>query len=250
MFSGKVKTGIPGFDEIVDGGLPKGYCYTVAGGPGSGKTTFALQFLYNGVTKYGENGVYLSFDEPPRSIEASALNFGMNLEQLEKSGNLVIIDASPIRMEVGRYVARPQVTLGLPEFSIDTVLNVLHKIVKKITATRIVVDSLTSLLIQYSDPFVIRKETLSLIRSLSASNNLTSILLSEINEGESRIRFNAEMFLANGVILLHNIKQREERIRAIEILKMRGVNHSTRIHPFKITNKGIIVYPEERVFSK
>jgi KaiC/GvpD/RAD55 family RecA-like ATPase len=244
----KVKTGIPGFDELVAGGVPKGYCYTIAGGPGSGKTTFAMQFLYNGATKYGENGVYLTFDEPPTSIRASALNFGMNLEKLENSGKIVIVDASPIRMEVGRYVARLTTPLGLPNFNIDTVLKAVHEAAKKVDAERIVVDSLTSLLIQYSDPFVVRKETLSMIRSLSESGRYTSLLLSEMSEGGSPPQFKAEMFLSNGVILLHTIKQAEERIRAIEVIKMRGVNHSTKLHPFKITDKGIVVYPGERVF--
>jgi len=244
----KVKTGIPGFDKIVGGGLPRGYCYTVVGGPGSGKTTFAIQFLYNGVTRHEENGVYLTFDEPPRSIRASALNFGMNLARLEESGRLIIVDASPIRMEVGKYVAKSPAMLGLSNFNIDAVLKVVHEAAEKIDAKRIVVDSLTSLLIQYSDPFVVRKETLSMIRSLSETGRYTSLLLSETSGGKPS-QFKAEMFLANGVILLRTIRQAEERVRAIEVLKMRGVNHSTRLHPFRITDVGIIVYPEERVYS-
>ena len=245
----KVKTGIPGFDEIIGGGLPRGYCYTIAGGPGSGKTTFAIQFLYNGATRYEENGVYLTFDEPPRSIRASALNFGMNLARLEESGRLIIVDASPIRMEVGKYAAKSPTMLGLSNFNIDSVLKVVHEAAEKIGAKRIVVDSLTSLLIQYSDPFVVRKETLSMIRSLSETGRYTSLLLSETSEGGKPSQFKAEMFLANGVILLRTIRQAEERIRAIEVLKMRGVNHSTRLHPFRITDAGIVVYPEERVYS-
>lgn len=246
----KVKTGIPGFDELVEGGLPEGYCYTIAGGPGSGKTTFGIQFVYNGITKYGENGVYLSFDESPRSIRDSALNLGMSLKELEEAGKLVIVDASPIRMEVGKYVARSPAMLGLPNFNIDTVLNIVHKVADRIDAKRIVVDSLTSLLIQYSDPFVVRKESLSLIRSLSEAERYTSLLLSETSEGDEGTQFKTEMFLVNGVVLLHSIKKGEERIRAVEILKMRGVNHSTRMHPFRITDRGIVIYPEERVFSR
>jgi len=246
----RVPSGIPGFDDLVGGGLPRGYCYTVAGGPGSGKTTFALQFIYNGVTQYGENGVYLSFDEPPKSIRASALSFGMNLEELERAGKLVIVDASPIRLEVGKYVVRAPAVLGVPNFNIDAVLNTVQKIADKIGAKRIVVDSLTSLLMQYNDPFVVRKETLSLIRSLSENEDYTVLLLSETFESGEITRFKTEMFLTNGVILLHNIRQSEERIRAIEILKVRGTDHSTRIHPFRITKKGIVIYPEEKIFSQ
>lgn len=244
----RVKSGVPGFDDLVGGGLPRGYCYTVAGGPGSGKTTFALQFIHKGITEHGENGVYVSLDESPNSIRASALSFGMNLEDLEKAGKLVMIDASPIRLEVGRYAVRTPAMLGIPNFNIDSVVGTLHEVVEKIGAKRVAVDSLTSLLMQYSDPFVVRKETLSLIRSISEVEGCTALLLSETVEGEIT-QFKTEMFLVNGVILLHSIRQDEEKTRAIEVLKIRGVDHSTRMHPFKITDKGIVIYPEERVFS-
>jgi KaiC/GvpD/RAD55 family RecA-like ATPase len=244
-----VKTGIQGFDELVNGGLPRGYGYTIMGGPGSGKTTFAMQFIYNGVTKYGENGVYISFDEPLRSIKKSASNLGMNLTSLEKKGQLIIVDASPIRVEPGKYAAKTETYLGLPNFDIDTLLKTVHKAAERVDAKRIVVDPISSLLIQYKDPFIVRRETMTLISSLSQDEKYTSLFLSEISKPDALSQFNVEAFLTNGVIILHNIKQREEKIRAVEILKMRGVKHSIKLHPFKITDKGIVIYPKEKVFS-
>lgn len=244
-----VKTGIQGFDELINGGLPRGYGYTVMGGPGSGKTIFATQFIYNGITKYGENGVYVSFDESLRSLRKTASNLGMDITNLEKKRQLIIVDASPIRVEAGKYAAKTDTFLGLPNFDVDTLMRAVTKAAERVDAKRIVVDCISSLLVQYRDPFVVRRETLSLISSLSQNEQHTSLFLSEVNEPEALSQLNVEAFLTNGVIILHNIKHREEKIRAIEILKMRGVDHSNKLHPFKITDNGIVIYPKEKVFT-
>jgi KaiC/GvpD/RAD55 family RecA-like ATPase len=244
-----VKTGIQGFDELIEGGLPRGYGYTIMGGPGSGKTIFAIQFIYNGATKYGENGVYVSFDESLRSIRKSASNLGMDLTSLEKNGQLIIVDASPIRVELGKYTTKTDTFLGLPNFDIDTLMRAVNKAVERVDAKRIVVDPISSLTIQYRDPFVVRRETMTLISSLSQDEKYTSLFLSEVSKPDNVNQLNVEAFLTNGVVILHNIKQREEKVRAVEILKMRGVNHSVKMHPFKITDKGIVIYPKEKVFS-
>jgi KaiC/GvpD/RAD55 family RecA-like ATPase len=244
-----VKTGIQGFDELVNGGLPRGYSYTIMGGPGSGKTIFAMQFIYNGATKYGENGVYVSLDEPLRSIKNSASNLGMDLTSLEKNRQLIIVDASPVRVEPGKYSAKTDTYLGLPNFDIDTLLRAVNKAIERVDAKRIVVDPISSLLIQYRDPFIVRRETMTLISSLSQNEKYTSLFLSEISKPDAVNQLNVEAFLTNGVVILHNIKQREEKVRAVEILKMRGVNHSIKLHPFKITDNGIVIYPKEKVFT-
>jgi KaiC/GvpD/RAD55 family RecA-like ATPase len=233
----------------MEGGFPEGYTYTVVGGPGAGKTIFGFQFLVNGAEKFGENGIYLTFDESSKSLTQMMKRFGLPVEKLEAEGKLVIVDASPIRMEIGKYTMKTSSSLGLPEFSIDTVLSELHAARRKIDAKRVVVDSLTSLMVQYQDTFVIRKETLSLIKSLSEVGGCTSLLLSEAGtETELGSGRRVETFLVSGVIFLHNIKRGEERVRAIEIAKMRGTKHSTRLHPFRIMDTGIKVFPEERVY--
>ena len=249
MPNNMVKTGIQGFDELVRGGLPKGYGYTVMGGPGSGKTIFSMQFIYNGITRYKENAVYVSFDESLRSLRKTAANLGMNLTDLEKKGQLIIVDASPIRVEAGKYAAKTDTFLGLPNFDVDTLMRAVDKATARVDAKRFVVDSISSLLIQYKDPFTVRRETLSLISALSQDDQRTTLFLSEVSKPDTIKKLNVEAFLTNGVIILHNIKQREEKIRAIEILKMRGVDHSNKMHPFKITDKGIVIYPKEKVFT-
>jgi circadian clock protein KaiC len=94
----RMPTGIKGLDEMLAGGLPWGRCVLVCGGPGSGKTIFGVQFLYNGAIEYGETGLYVSLDESPTHLREDLSGFGWDIGQLEKKGELVVIDASPIRV--------------------------------------------------------------------------------------------------------------------------------------------------------
>src|SRR5919206_39808 len=91
----RVKTGVNAFDELVMGGLPRGRTTVVGGTPGSGKTVFATQFLAHGITHFGENGVLVTFEEPPSDIEANMRGFGWELGRWRKEGRLAFVDASP-----------------------------------------------------------------------------------------------------------------------------------------------------------
>src|SRR5688572_13061361 len=84
----RVKTGVDAFDELVMGGLPRARTTVVSGTPGSGKTVFATQFLAHGIERYGENGVLVTFEEPPADIEANMRGFGWDLAQWRRQGRL------------------------------------------------------------------------------------------------------------------------------------------------------------------
>jgi KaiC/GvpD/RAD55 family RecA-like ATPase len=93
-----VPTGVKGVDPLLDNkGIAKGYSVLVLGAPGSGKTTFGLQFLKNG-TENGEIRVYVSMDEQPEMLLANAQTLGLGVKELVDSGKITIIDASPIRV--------------------------------------------------------------------------------------------------------------------------------------------------------
>jgi circadian clock protein KaiC len=91
----RVKTGVNAFDELVMGGLPRARTTVVSGTPGSGKTVFATQFLAHGITTHGENGVLVTFEEPPADIEANMRGFGWELAKWRREGRLAFVDASP-----------------------------------------------------------------------------------------------------------------------------------------------------------
>ena len=112
-------------------------------------------------------------------------------------------------------------------------------------AQRIVIDSISSLGIYVRDPPELRRMILQ-VSNMLRKNNCTSILISEILTGKDSLsRFGVEEFVTDGVILLHNVLIAGEYRRGISIWKMRATDHSKKIHPYKITNRGMIVYPSD-----
>ncbi|MCD6469974.1 hypothetical protein J7L29_04160 [Candidatus Bathyarchaeota archaeon] len=242
----RVKSGIEGLDELIEGGFPRGFCYAIIGGPGAGKTIFGVQFLYHGITRYGENGIYVTLEEPPYSIANNMMRFGWNLYDLENREKLALVDASPIRISQSRYAIKS--TIGTEDFSIDGLLGVIVEAKRKINAKRCVIDSLRALTLQYRDEFEMRQQILKMIRALNEMK-LTTLLITE--SSEERVdaqRFDILEFLAQGVIYLHTYRVRDNIIRAIEVRKMRGTKITDKICPYVFTNEGIVVYPQETVF--
>ncbi len=242
----RVASGIQGLDELIEGGFPNGFCYAIVGGPGAGKTIFGAQFLYQGATKYGENGLYITLEEPPYSINNNMLRFGWNLYELEKRDKLALIDASPMKSSKGSYAIKAGI--GTEDFSIEGLLGVIAEAKRKINAKRCVVDSLKALSIQYRDEFETRQQILKLIRSLTELS-LTTMLLAETSEEKMDAQsFGTVEFLAQGVIYLHTYRIRDNTVRAIEVRKMRGVKIVNKLCPYTFTDTGIVIYPQETVF--
>lgn len=251
----RVLTGIPGLDEMLQGGFPKGYTILVAGGPGSGKSTFAMQFLYKGLADYKESGVYITLEEKPKDIIRNLSRYGWELSKVK------LISMIPQKASIAENVkyithfetAKPEdniVEFTPKRFSIDTVKDVITKEIKKTDAKRIVIDSLASLAAQINDIFEIRQEVLGLVNLLN-DLGCTALVLTEMPEGQSGIsRFGVEEFMAQGVIALYNIKKGSERVRGLEVLKMRGTNHSKKICMMEIAQNGVLVYPSEDLYRE
>ena len=252
MKESRVKTGIKGLDELIEGGLPRGYSFLLLGGPGTGKTTFGAQYLYKGATEYGESGLYVALDEPPYSISSNMLRYGWNLSEIERQSKFAFVDVSPIKHEVkGTFVParfnRAHFS-GALKFSMDDVISVIGEAKKRVNAQRCVVDSLSALTLQFKDEFEIRQQTLRLIKGLTELD-MTAILLSENPEDrQDMTKYGAEAFLAQGVIVLHMYRIEESNVKALEVRKMRGAKHTDRLCPYRLTAEGIEVYPEETVF--
>ncbi|RLI24651.1 MAG: hypothetical protein DRO52_05275, partial [Candidatus Hecatellales archaeon] len=96
MDAGVARTGIDGLDELLGGGIPRGRCILVIGGPGTGKTILGAQFIYNGVKKYGEKGIIVTLEEGEATLKADMAKLGFNLDELENSGMIKIIDHSVV----------------------------------------------------------------------------------------------------------------------------------------------------------
>lgn len=236
----RVKTGIPGLDELIEGGFPRGDTILIAGKAGTGKSILATQFIYKGATEYDEAGVFVTLEEPPHLIKRNMLRFGMDLEALIKEGKVSIVDLSPSK-EV------TPVTIGeYPSFDLSGLQAIIMNHIKKINAKRVVLDTLSIMAYKFRSRDILREEFFKLAASITKTG-CTLIITSEIPAQDKGLGvFDIEAFLASGVIVLYNEKISDtSRSRSIEVLKLRGSKHSSRFHSMRITDEGIRVWPGE-----
>ncbi|MHC1576338.1 MAG: ATPase domain-containing protein [Methanosarcinaceae archaeon] len=240
----RVKTGVPGFDELCGGGLIQDRTYLVTGTSGAGKTIFAIQYIYNGITKYGENGIIVATEERPEQIRENVLKFGWDLKALEDEGKLVIIDACSTKIGIPsqeKYVdVRP--------FDIRSMMDQIIATQEEIDAKRCLVDSSTSISFYLHDPAKIRVELLKLSTTLEVIG-LTSLLTCEVVDEDKPSRFGVENFVTDGTFALYYSMHENVRMRSVEIYKMRGSDHSKKLHPYDIEEDGFVIHPHEEVYS-
>ncbi|MGQ4833585.1 MAG: RAD55 family ATPase [Candidatus Asgardarchaeia archaeon] len=231
----RVSTGIVGLDEMLNGGLISGRSYVVKGGPGSGKTTLGVQFALNGVEN-GETVLYLTLEEPKDSLILNMKSFGWDLERYD---TFIIFDLSPIGDEGWNFYHDTLLATG--EVNVRIFLESLRNYINKVNPTRIVIDPLTILKLFYTDEINLRKDIVALVKHLS-EEKITAILLSEYSP-----TFQPEDYIVSGVIELREFEKGSTVLRGIRIRKLRGTKFDENIRPYKITEKGIIVYNKERL---
>lgn len=244
----RIQSGVPGLDELCGGGLPQGKIHLLTGSPGAGKTTLALQFLVHGATKAGEPGIYVTTDQLPSEVRATAGLLGWDLPALEREGALVILDALSIRLG-SPHTER----WSLQSRELSALLTLLSAVLEFSGARRIVVDSLTSLLALNPDYSVsqieageTRGEVLRFAHALKRMGT-TALLIAERRTGQDSL---VENFVADGVIHIYTRRILDSRFNSIEVLKLRNSEHSRKIHPLAIGPGGVVVNPKEAVFGE
>lgn len=229
----RVPTGIPGLDDMIEGGLERNSNILVVGGCGSGKSTLGVQFLYNGATEYDENGVYATFEEQSEKIKKHMMRFGWDLDKLEEEGKLKIIRIKPINV------------LKMIKESYGEIVTA----IQEINAKRVVIDSITSIESMIKDEHERKENSIQLCEWLS-NHGCTSMIISESEQTLDQYSRHGTMeFIADGVVVLYNIQKGNTIENALCVLKMRGTKHLKKIVPFNI-DKGITVFPHEQVFSE
>lgn len=228
----RVKTGIKGFDRLVQGGFPRGKKILLSGTPGTSKTIFALQFLYNGVTKYGEKGLYISFEERIDSLYNQAMQFGWNLKKLEKEKKLKIICIPPNNIK-------------------ETTAKEVIKLAGKNNYKRLVIDSLSALSINSPTTFSsvtditeisVKRFIYGFINDLrDLENNITSLLISQTTEGQLS-RDTVSEFVCDGIVHINYETLGGKYSRTIVIRKMRETKNDEDLHPLEITDNGIVIH--------
>ena len=242
-----VKVGIPGVDRILaEKGIPRGHTILVSGGPGSGKTTFAIQFLYSGITQHNESGVYVTLDEDPDDIRKNMSTYGLNLENLEKEKKLVFINVSPVRVTTSETAGL--IEIGMKEFRLVKLLEAIKKGVREVDAKRVVVDPVTSFTLQYPNEVERIYAMRDLMRDLRKTG-CTNLLISELRGTGWEREHQFEEYLAQGVILLRTFPKNGRLIRVFQVEKMRGLAIDNQPRPYDISAKGVEVYPSATVYK-
>jgi circadian clock protein KaiC len=226
----KSPTGIKGFDEITDGGLPTGRPTLVCGPPGAGKSLFGLQFLVNGITRYAESGVLLAFEESRDDVLANVGSLGFDLEGLERDGRLVVdaLTMEPQAVEIG-------------EFDLEALMVRLAWAVNQIGARRVVIDNVEALFAAFNSPSLIRTELRRLFRWLK-DHELTTVITAERGEG-TLTRHGIEEYLSDCVMVLDDRVVQDVATRRLRVLKYRGSTHGRNEYPFLIGADGLEVLP-------
>ncbi len=237
----RVRTGITGFDELVEGGLPEGRAFLISGGTGTGKTIFATQFLVNGA-KMNEPGVYLTLDERPDLIREDMLRFGWNLRALEDSSMIKVVDGTMAKLGIP---SDEEFSLPATGFDLDKLLLELMRAIKKIKAKRVVIDSIPALGLNLDNEQDVRKAVLKMIYLLARAG-VTTMFTTEINEDSKQLgKYGVEEFVADGVIVLHYMGIGTQSNRTLHIRKMRATKHNEDLHPLQITDSGIKILKVE-----
>jgi circadian clock protein KaiC len=231
----RLPVGIPGFDVVAAGGLPRARSTLIAGTAGSGKTLFGVQYLISGIEQFDQPGALVSFDEPASEIARNVLSLGWDLEQHRQADRLALVDVASVAGEE---------VLEAGEFDFQGLLARIERAIERTSAERVVFDSLTGIFPQFGDHHVVRRELRRVTSRLHELGVTTLMTVERSEEYGSVARYGVEEFVTDNVIILRNPLSRERRRRTIEILKFRGARHHKGEYPFSIDGRsGITVIP-------
>ncbi|HXB68682.1 MAG TPA: circadian clock protein KaiC [Candidatus Acidoferrales bacterium] len=226
----KCPTGIKGFDQITEGGLPKNRTTLISGSAGSGKTLWGIDFLINGAIDYNEPGIFMSFEETEDELYNDVASLNMDLRGLVSQKKIVL-----------EYVLLERRDIQESDFNLEGLLIRLEHAIDSIGARRVVLDSIESLFAGLTDAGILRLEIKRLFRWLK-EKQVTAIITGEPGQG-SYTRHGLEEYISDCIVFLDNRVKEQISIRRIRIIKYRGSNHGTNEYPFVIDKDGLSVIP-------
>ncbi len=230
--NGLVLTGIDGLDELLGGGVPRGHTVTVLGSFGTGKTTFGIQFLVQGLINR-EKGIFITLEEDPDSIVASAAGFGWDLATPLKEKRLAIVKLEPADARTTVMKVRSE----LPKF------------IKDFGADRVVVDSVSLLNMMFPDEVERRARLFALSQQIKTTG-ATAIFTAETKDDNPRAsRDGLVEYISDGVISLQSREKESGDVQlAMQVMKMRRLKHSRAVKPYTIDEDGLNVHADVEVF--
>lgn len=205
----RIPTGVNGLDALIEGGLVRGQVHVLVGGPGTGKTILASNFVYHAATKLGEKAVYATFEESSDYFKRNLTALGMDFRALEKAGSVKLLDLEMLRGK-----------------GLESNISYLLEVVDQTKSSILVVDSLTALLLACESQFEQRTFMKMIYKSLKERNVTTLMTVSLTKAG----KIGPEGFLSDSVMLLENSLLNNEFKTRFLIQKMRGTDHSRKYH--------------------
>lgn len=250
----RIKTGIEGFDDLIEGGIPVGSKILVVGSPGTGKTIFGLQYLYNGITRYDEKGLFISFEQKEETIKKQAKQFGWNLAPLlkEKSLHLLYIPVTDIYPNISEVLINYVVEHDIKRLVIDSISTL--AINAPIFASKgdedivKIMKGKTMFLAPVMGEFVTKRFVYTFLDALGKiDDRCTTILISESAEDKNYMsRDTISEFVSDGLIYIIFESMGGQFSRSLIVRKMRSTKNNEDIHPLEITEKGLVIHNIEK----
>ena len=231
----KVFTGIRGFDEMLGGGVPKGRSTLITGGTGTGKTVILNEFLYQGITQFKENGVYVTFEEDKRDIIKNVKGFGWNYGSLIAQKKLAFVDAGALKeatFESGQ------------NYDLSPLIERVKYALKKVKAKRLAIDSLDNLFSRFQNKDAVRQALCQITAELKDLGVTVLITAEKSGPEQGLTRYGVEEFVADGVIEIELVKGQQQFLRRMFVVKFRGTGFRSGIVEFEITDQGLVIYPK------
>ncbi len=219
-----VPTGIENLDRLIEGGFKEKSTNLVVGGSGSGKSIFVTQFLINGMKKR-ESTLYVTFEEQKIEFYSNMKKLGWDLEDYENKELFTFLEYTPEKVKT----------------MLEEGGGAIENIILKRKVTRVVIDSISSFALLFENELEKREAALTLFKMISKWNCTSLLTLEEDPTKEEPLSTKSIEFESDSIIFLYFVRNKKERERYIEIIKMRGTNHSRNIYKFKIGKSGIVL---------
>ncbi len=220
--SRRIKSGIPGLDELMGGGFLPHSVVLITGKTGTSKTIFCSQFLYKGITEFNENGIYVTTEQSVADIADDMLtSFGWDLYKLLDEKKLTILEVDPGNIRQLPYIIQQKV--------------------EEMNAKRVVIDSTSMFSLFFDDMFETRRKLFAVYKMLKALDIVTIFTAEILEDSKGLSRFGVIEFMVDGIIMLQFVSIATRYKRSLVVRKMRRTDHSNKIYPFVITNNGITV---------
>jgi circadian clock protein KaiC len=225
----KVKTGIEGFDALTKGGLPQEKLVLLSGTPGTGKTIFGLQYIYEGAKKFNERGIYISFEESPQSIKEQAKQFGWNFDAIEDKVKIIQYPLQALTHTSGEEIIQLIANSKSQRFVIDS-----------LSALSFNVPSKNGNTIQTKNS--IQKFIYEFIAALRKDNKATGLIISQTTKDDVFSGDGVSEFICDGIVHIYYESMGGAFSRSLQVRKLRQVHHEEGVYPMEIATEGIKIH--------